>query len=106
MQAPRAPSLSTFLGGAAVFVGLAGLVALLVPTFYARRVAQLKAERGWTSTPAETREAQAAQAARLGSYGWIDRQKGVVALPIERAMELVVTEAAGSAPLGPEESKR
>jgi hypothetical protein len=25
----------------------------------------------------------------LGSYGWVDRQQGVVRIPIERAMELV-----------------
>jgi hypothetical protein len=28
--------------------------------------------------------------ARLGSYGWVDREKGVVHVPIDRAMELVV----------------
>jgi hypothetical protein len=27
---------------------------------------------------------------RLGSYGWVDRQAGVVHLPIDRAMQLVV----------------
>lgn len=27
--------------------------------------------------------------AQLGSYGWVDREKGIVHLPIERAMELV-----------------
>jgi hypothetical protein len=27
--------------------------------------------------------------AKLGSYGWVDREKGIVHLPIERAMELV-----------------
>ena len=35
----------------------------------------------------------------LGSYGWVDRDKGVVRIPIERAMTLVAQrEAASSAP--------
>jgi len=33
---------------------------------------------------------RAAQLERLRSYGWVDRQAGVVHLPIERAMDLVV----------------
>jgi hypothetical protein len=80
--------LPTLLGSAAALVAAAGLVALLVPTFYRAGEATLRAERGWTSTPAETREVQSAQAQRIAHYAWIDKQKGVVALPIERAMEL------------------
>jgi hypothetical protein len=41
-----------------------------------------KAERG-------TRD-RARRQDRLGSYGWVDRGRGVVHLPIDRAMELVV----------------
>ncbi len=33
---------------------------------------------------------RAARLRRLGSYGWVDRQAGVVHLPIEEAMGLVV----------------
>jgi hypothetical protein len=29
-----------------------------------------------------------AEAERLGSYGWVDRERGVARIPIERAMEL------------------
>lgn len=32
------------------------------------------------------------ETALLNSYGWIDRERGAVRLPIERAMELVVQE--------------
>lgn len=32
--------------------------------------------------------------AKLKGYGWVDKQAGVVRLPIERAMDLVVTESA------------
>lgn len=34
----------------------------------------------------------AEQEAKLNRAGWIDREKGVVAIPIDRAMELVVEE--------------
>jgi hypothetical protein len=35
--------------------------------------------------------------ARLNGYGWVDREKGVVHVPIERAMEAV---AGGASPAG------
>jgi hypothetical protein len=36
------------------------------------------------------REFRAAEEAQLGSYGWIDRGAGVVRLPIDRAMDLLL----------------
>lgn len=36
------------------------------------------------------------QAAKLTTYGWIDRQKNKVMIPIDRAMELVVKEVSAS----------
>lgn len=38
------------------------------------------------------------QEARLLQYGWIDRDKQIAALPIDRAMELVIQEMPGTAP--------
>jgi hypothetical protein len=35
---------------------------------------------------------RAREAERLSTYGWVDRQAGVVHIPIERAMELVSKE--------------
>jgi hypothetical protein len=43
-------------------------------------------------------EHEAAQAEWLEGYRWIDREAGVVGLPIERAMELVAQERGGSMP--------
>lgn len=40
-------------------------------------------------------QARAEQAEKLTGYRWIDRKAGVVAIPIERAMELVAQEQAG-----------
>lgn len=39
------------------------------------------------------RELRAQEAAQLNSYGWVDQQKGVAHIPIDRAMELMAKEA-------------
>jgi hypothetical protein len=59
----------------------------------------LPKELDWRATPAtrraylaDLREKQARQAT---SYAWLDRSAGVVQLPIERAMELVVRDRGG-----------
>jgi hypothetical protein len=41
-------------------------------------------------------ELRAKEDAELGSYGWVDRKKGIVRIPIDRAMELVVQDAHAS----------
>ena len=33
---------------------------------------------------------RALEDAQLNDYGWVDRQRGIAAIPIKRAMELVV----------------
>src|SRR5438552_10238114 len=38
------------------------------------------------------------EAKALGTYGWIDKTKGVARLPIDRAMQLTVAELAGKKP--------
>ena len=57
---------------------------------------QLPADQAWKATPAarkdylaKLREKEQKQAT---SYGWIDQSKGVVQLPIERAMDLTMQE--------------
>lgn len=51
-------------------------------------------------------ELRTQEEATLGSYGWVDREKGTVRIPIDRAMELVVRESAGATPAGPEGDSR
>jgi hypothetical protein len=60
----------------------------------------LPKDLAWKATP-ETRRAYLAelrkkQAEQGASYGWVDRKAGIVQLPIERAMELVVQENGGA----------
>jgi hypothetical protein len=45
-------------------------------------------------------EWKAAKAKRLASYGWVDKGKGVAHIPIEKAMEQVITQAASAPPPG------
>ncbi len=84
--------LSTLLGIGAALVAATAALAFLVPALYRAHENSLRAERGWAETPADTRQMRAAQADRLAHYAWIDKQKGIVALPIERAMELTAQE--------------
>jgi hypothetical protein len=44
--------------------------------------------------PAELERLRARDRERLETYGWIDRDEGLVRIPILRAMELVAREAA------------
>lgn len=39
---------------------------------------------------------QREQQAKLAEYGWVDRDKKIVALPIDKAMELVIQESAAA----------
>ena len=49
--------------------------------------------------PAELRELRAAQLKRLHATGWVDRKNGYVAIPIERAMELLAADPSLAAPI-------
>ncbi len=49
--------------------------------------------RHWTNPAGELAAMRAAEDERLTTYQWIDRGAGVVRIPIERAMRLVVAEA-------------
>jgi hypothetical protein len=54
----------------------------------------LTADLQWKATPEARRayldELRAKQAKQAASYAWVDQGKGVVQIPIDRAMDLVV----------------
>ncbi len=56
----------------------------------------LPKDLAWRATPAARRahlaDLREKQAKQAGAYGWVDQKAGVVQLPIERAMELIVEE--------------
>jgi len=43
--------------------------------------------------PSKAEQRAATQHARLHSYGWVDRRRGLIHIPIERAMQLEVEES-------------
>ena len=49
--------------------------------------------------PAELRSLLAAQRTRLNATGWVDKQNGFVAIPIEKAMELLAQDGNPAAPI-------
>jgi hypothetical protein len=49
---------------------------------------------------AELRAYRAREEERLSTYGWVDRQAGLVRLPIERAMEIIAREGLPARPEG------
>jgi len=110
------PSRRLILIGALVFAAI-GALGLLLPTlaqlgFQARQRAEnpppnpLRASAGRELPPSprlqvnptrDLAEYRAEQEEILASYGWVDRNAGIVRIPIERAMDLVA-ERAGAAP--------
>ena len=49
--------------------------------------------------PAELRKLRTAQLARLHATGWVDKRNGYVAIPIEKAMELLASDPSWAAPI-------
>jgi hypothetical protein len=48
----------------------------------------------------EMRQMLAEEEARLSGYGWVDRQRGTVRIPVARAMELILERGLPGAPPG------
>jgi hypothetical protein len=90
----RAP-FSTWLGVVALFF-LFGVIVLAVvgPAPRGDTYEQERAKKRM-ETLKSVRDADAKE---LGSYGWIDKNKGVVRIPIDRAMELAAVELAKQRP--------
>ncbi len=90
-----------FLSGVAMHFVLGGLLSYFnhksAPTD-AWRPPQTAARSSWkpplprlqVSPPADLQAFQAREAEQLTNYGWVDRTAGIVRVPVERAMELVL----------------
>jgi hypothetical protein len=82
------------------------ITALVMMLLFLGLVSLLVLQRQGIPTSDEEKKAQRlknladlrAQAEILHQYHWVDRAQGIVGLPIERAMELVQRELAGSKP--------
>lgn len=95
----RAP-LSTWLGIVLLFV-LFGVIVLAVigPTPRGSDYEEIRAKKRMENLKTAHEDAEKA----LNTYAWIDKNKGIARIPIDRAMELTVAELAQQkpAPAGP-----
>jgi hypothetical protein len=87
-----------------LFIGAVGTILVVVAVFviqglYERRQRFEFQRKIVSQTPRDLREARAAQLERFQPR-WIDKDAGIVALPIERAMELVAASQDPAAPVG------
>ena len=104
LPSPRPVSLAAV---AAVFavLSLYGIVTLRLYAAHRPAAPQNEApdhlpkELAWKATPASRREylaqLRSQQALQGQAYGWVDKKAGIVQVPIERAMELVVRDNGG-----------
>ena len=76
-----------------VILTIAAIMALQV--LYYRYVTGVEASEKFSEPSAKLQKVLAEQEERLAEYRRIDAENGVVAIPIERAMELVVGELSG-----------
>ena len=80
-----------------LLIGLVGivLVALTIvglEVLYYRTAEQASRILGADGPSAELTEMRAAQQQLLTGYRWVDREQGIVAIPVEQAAEIVVHE--------------
>lgn len=70
---------------------------ILLQVMFYRIEAQQRYEKDISQPPAELTALVQRQQARLAEYRWVDEKKGIAAIPIDRAMELVVANPSKSA---------
>jgi len=85
-------------------VGIAGTILLIVTVLAVQGLYEsanrTEHERKVVATaPAELRDLRAAQLARLHATGWVDKHNDVVAIPIEKAMEILAADPNPAAPV-------
>ncbi|GAB4376326.1 MAG: hypothetical protein Kow0062_16450 [Acidobacteriota bacterium] len=72
------------------------LVTAIQALFFRYERAFLEA-RVYGVSPIEPRQVRAEQLERISRYRWIDEKQGVVAIPVDRAMELIAREQGAAA---------
>lgn len=88
------PSTSVTLVVGAVGAILLVTCVVLLQAYFNRSEAGEVRRKVIAVAPEELAQARAEQLEVLNSYRWIDEKAGVVGIPIDRAMELVVAERA------------
>lgn len=88
---PQAKMIAIFAGATVV---LLAVVILAIQAYFDRVYQQQVYEKVLEPPSEQLRDLHAREDSELYSYKYIDRTKGLVRLPIERAMELLAKEAA------------
>ncbi|MEN6492719.1 MAG: hypothetical protein ABFD16_00390 [Thermoguttaceae bacterium] len=79
-------------------------VVILVMVVYYQASARERYQKQTSQAPAELATVTANQQARLAEYRWVDQSKGIVTIPIDRAMELVVADQSAKRDAKPKHS--
>ena len=80
-----------------VGIAVTYFIVVALQIMYFRMKDNLEAERGTGSNLRAGQEQSAAQLEELGSYGWVDRENGVVRLPIDEAIRIRTDETGDAA---------
>jgi len=85
-------------------VGIVGTIVLIIVVVFVQGLYEREKRNEFQrkvvdEQPAELRSLRAAQRTRLEETGWVDKQHGIVAIPIERAMELLASDPHPAAPI-------
>jgi hypothetical protein len=97
LESPLLPGVPFILLVAGVLVFLAvsigslwGIFVSAVPNRTPAPAQQPPQPRLLANPPAELDAILSAQRAKLSGYQWIDREKGIVSIPIDRAMQIII----------------
>ena len=69
------------------------VIVVALEVLYHRTAEAESARKFGTEDPQELRQVRNDQLEQINAYRWVDRERGIVAVPIERAMELLVEES-------------
>jgi len=79
-----------------VFAILLFIIVVLLQAYFYRQEAKEQVEKVVAVAPEELAQSRAEQQEALATYRWVDANRGVVTIPIERAMGLLVREGGRS----------
>jgi hypothetical protein len=97
---PEAPAVATraVMFSAIGFLVFVGISLVVLHIYYSEEINQavfvpptpFAKPRLQTNDVDDLAKLQAGQRARLGGYAWVDREKGIISIPIEEAMKRIV----------------
>lgn len=86
------PKMPIIVGTLVVSCVLLIVIVLGVQQFFGFAVRDLVTERQLAPVNPQLKALHVEEARRLGHYQWVDKQKGVLRIPVDRAMELTLRE--------------